>query len=306
MRRKLSALILLFFIFLSGCADKDDGKINMPFGGNDYKNMSYQEVAALLEKAGFTNIKCEAMNDLITGWLHKENEIEKISIDGHDVFSEDSRYLPDALILISYHSFPEKENPPESIETENPSPPPESPTVDIGIDIYNNAIGKQAIDIKVELENLGYEVKFKHDVSRMDFTESVLPADSEFYIPFVISKLGECDSKNKRVLLYINTQENIDAEQALKEARNNLDAKLDHTYAWLAVEKYGKKQYIYGFKLHDIASRLAEDVADENTWFLKAYCDVKNEYGTWAKNLTCEAYVSGTTDNPRIKDFKVY
>lgn len=93
------------------------------------------------------------------------------------------------------------------------------------------------------------------------------------------------------------------SETAVQDA---LRAKLDVWYAWDAVERYGKRQYPYGFKLEKIKGKLAETVEDENTWFLKATCEVKNEYGTWMKNLVCEASVSGTTESPRIDYFIVY
>ena len=50
---------------------------------------------------------------------------------------------------------------------------------------------------------------------------------------------------------------------------------------------------------------LAETAEDENTWFLKAECEVKNSYGTWVAGV-CEARVSGTTKSPQIDYFMVY
>jgi len=55
-----------------------------------------------------------------------------------------------------------------------------------------------------------------------------------------------------------------------------------------------------------LIGNLAETAKDENTWFLKAECEYKNEYGTWVKNRTCESNVTGATESPRVIDFKVY
>jgi|LSQX01.2.fsa_nt_gb hypothetical protein len=176
--------------------------------------------------------------------------------------------------------------------------------------IYNGAVGKPAIDVYNELKNFGYTVNFKHAVSKMDFTDSLVyssdPTDTESYIPWIISDLDSHNEALKTASFLINTQEMLDQEQKKKTVEDILQAKLDRQYAWQAVESYGKREYPYGFKLRWIAGKLAETVKDENTWFLKAECEFRNEYGTWLKNLTCEALVSGTTESPRVIDFTVY
>lgn len=198
---------------------------------------------------------------------------------------------------------------PSSTPTPTSSPtsaPTEIPIDDKARSVYNDAIGKRAYAVRADLESLGYTAKFTHDVTNMDFSEEVLPEDSEFYVPYIIVRLKEYNSSNKTASFYINTQENTDRQNEQRELKSNLNSKLNSTYAWQAVEKYGKEQYSYGFKLHYIAGILAEEAVDQDTWFLKAYCDVTNGYGTKAKNLTCEAHVTGTTDNPKIVDFVVY
>lgn len=307
--KRILLLILLSVVLMCGCSNKDYGKIKIPFGSEDYKSADYQYALSSLESAGFTNINCEPMGDLITGWLYKENEINEILVNGTSTFSKNSKFLPDVQIVISYHSFPKEENKTEAEETKKSVEAEhidETADIDAGRKVYDSAIGKNAIDVKNELTKLGYKVEFKHDVTKMDFTESVLPSDSEYYIPFIIVKLGEYDADAKKTLFYINTQENIDSVKEKEIDRDNLINKLDSAYAWQAVENYGKQQYTYGFKLHYLTGRLNEESANENTWFLKAYCDVKNAYGKWEKQLVCEAYVTGTRNNPQITSFKVY
>ena len=72
------------------------------------------------------------------------------------------------------------------------------------------------------------------------------------------------------------------------------------------VDDYGDWVYPYGFKLHYLTGVLAAERQDDGSMFLKIYCDVKNAYGTWAKNLVCEAYVGGTEGDPKILGFNVY
>lgn len=51
---------------------------------------------------------------------------------------------------------------------------------------------------------------------------------------------------------------------------------------------------------------LAETAMDEDTWYLKSSCQVKNETGQWLKELTCEIYITGTNEHPEVTDFIIY
>lgn len=77
-----------------------------------YKDSDYGFTVEALEKAGFTNIKCEPLNDLVLGIMKKPGKIESISINGSEIYSENDDwsvsnkwYLPNAEIIISYHSL---------------------------------------------------------------------------------------------------------------------------------------------------------------------------------------------------------
>ena len=80
---------------------------------------------------------------------------------------------------------------------------------------------------------------------------------------------------------------------------------MDSVSAWVAAEEYGQAEYPYGFDLHSALGVVAEEAVDENTWYLKASCDVTNEYGA-EKKMTCEAHVTGTNENPKVTSFVVY
>lgn len=58
-----------------------------------------------LEKAGFTNVGTEVIDDLVTGWLTKDGEVEKVEIDGTTSFSSDSKYEAGVKIVVAYHTF---------------------------------------------------------------------------------------------------------------------------------------------------------------------------------------------------------
>lgn len=196
-----------------------------------------------------------------------------------------------------------------SINETNDTVTPSKPAGDGSQAIYEDAIGKKAIDIYNKLESLGYKVSFTHAVTKADFTSAVQyesDPDSESYIPWLITDVDSYNVTSKTASFFINTQERIDEAQSQSTAEDTLQAKLDASVAWGTVEYYGNSEYPYGFKLKIATGMLAETAVDDNTWFLKAQCEVKNEYGTWMKNLVCEARVSGTTESPQIDYFEVY
>ena len=163
-------------------------------------------------------------------------------------------------------------------------------------------VNGSAIDAYDKLTTDGYSVQVLHAASKQDFS-------GEFEVDgldWLISGYDGLDAAKKKVTIYIDTQEGMDQRAANDAVSAALEEKLPASYAWTAVKNYGDEQYPYGFKLHDIMGVLAETAQDENTWFLKASCDVTNEYGSKEKDLVCEAEVTGTKDNPEVLSFLVY
>lgn len=109
------------------------------------------------------------------------------------------------------------------------------------------------------------------------------------------------DAENKTVEVELILTSALEAQ----EAEAALEEKLSSASAWTAVQNYGEALYPYGFDLHSILGRIAQEMEDEDTWFLKATCDVTNEYGATGE-FTCEAKVTGTTESPEIVSFIVY
>lgn len=79
---------------------------------------------------------------------------------------------------------------------------------------------------------------------------------------------------------------------------------LDEHGAWEAVQRYGESYYSY-FHVHSMDNKLSAKQIDDNTWELKAYCDVDKGSGK-LKNRTCEATVKGTNLDASVTDFIVY
>lgn len=244
----------------------------------------------------------------------------------------DTWYPNDVEVIVTYHTFPTKEEKKntvnekektngklEEVDTQEKKvvnsklqKPKEKPKAhnDRSQSIFDKANGKMAIEIYNEFKDLGYTVDFKHEITKMDFTETVLyssdPKDTEFYIPWIITDSVLLNNSSKIVTFLINTQEMVDEARKENDMLTKLEDKLSPSVAWGTVEMYGKKKHPNGFKLKLITGMLAETAIDENTWFLKSKCEIKNEYGKWIQGYTCESYVSGTTDSPKIVEFNIY
>lgn len=70
----------------------------------------YDSIKEQFESVGFTNIKCEPIDDLVFGWLTEDGEIESVTIGGSEEFDEYDSYAFDTEVVITYHTFPEEEN----------------------------------------------------------------------------------------------------------------------------------------------------------------------------------------------------
>jgi len=115
-------LILLLMLSLTACSSNDstDNRIKVPKSSYDLEGEDYKDVMTLFQVAGFTNIEVEILDDLIIGWLIKDGEVGKVSINGETSFSSSSRFPQDSKILITYHTFPSKETEPVPETTEIP------------------------------------------------------------------------------------------------------------------------------------------------------------------------------------------
>lgn len=60
------------------------------------------------KSAGFTNIRCVPMNDLMVGFFDKPSTVAKVTINGENITSGGAKYSPDVSVIISYHSFRDK------------------------------------------------------------------------------------------------------------------------------------------------------------------------------------------------------
>ena len=85
-----------------------EGQAKTPGESSDHQGIDYKNVVSDFEDSGFMNIKTETLEDLITGWLTKDGEVESVSVDGNEDYSANVWYPNDVEVIITYHTFPEK------------------------------------------------------------------------------------------------------------------------------------------------------------------------------------------------------
>lgn len=88
-------------------------EITVPMSSYDAGKNNADYVLAAFRNAGFINITSEADADLITGWIHKDGQVESVNINGSIEFDSDEKYRPDTEIVITYHTFRNKKTAPE-------------------------------------------------------------------------------------------------------------------------------------------------------------------------------------------------
>lgn len=91
---------------------------------------------------------------------------------------------------------------------------------------------------------------------------------------------------------------NTSSEPKTKEEL--LEEKLGFVESITACELYGKRQYS-DFKIHSVLGKIAQEVVDDDTWFIKYTVDANGR-----ENLVMECSVTGTTESPQVKNFIVY
>ena len=78
---------------------------------NDIVKKDYREIKAELESKGFSNVQFQKSNDLITGWVNKEETIKSITINGTSEFAESDVFDYNVPIVITVNTYKNKEYP---------------------------------------------------------------------------------------------------------------------------------------------------------------------------------------------------
>ena len=83
----------------------DKNELTIPMSSNDYEEDNYKQVVKQLESAGFQNIETFEIADLVTGWITKDGDVDRVSINGDYDFDEGDIFPKDATVVVTYHTF---------------------------------------------------------------------------------------------------------------------------------------------------------------------------------------------------------
>ena len=75
----------------------------MPFSNRDLKKNDYLSAMNALNNLGFLNVSLYAENDLITGWITKENTVKNVVTKDGSPIKKGRIYTFDEEIIVHYH-----------------------------------------------------------------------------------------------------------------------------------------------------------------------------------------------------------
>lgn len=109
MKKMVRVLITcIFVIALAGCGrepNNHEGEAKTPSESSVQSGNDYKDVINDFEDQGFTNVKTEKIEDLITGWITADGEVEEVSVGGNVDYSPDEWIPVDTEVVIKYHTF---------------------------------------------------------------------------------------------------------------------------------------------------------------------------------------------------------
>lgn len=292
----------VLIISLAGCGSSADheGEAKTPSASGAQKGREYQSVVEDFEGKGFTNIKIEKLEDLLTGWMTKDGEVEKVSVDGDEGYSADAWYPNDVDVIITYHTFPE----------ENESEPEASVGSDKAEDLISppyNQMDARYLDYKMVEEafrNAGFtniNSELKHMSFEQEAQETAKPGE-------VASILIGSSYVNDTSVKY-SRDDTVYIEYYVLYSYDPLDDLISDTeltqhYAQTAFEKHAESQYPNGFKCHWMMDLRNAEQSTDGSWFLKVGVTITKQDGS-KYDTVAEGVVSGTDKNPKVDQFSV-
>lgn len=104
-------------MILSGCGGNEgnhENEAKTPASSSMQEGKNYKEVVAEFKDNGFTNVKTEKLEDLITGWITEDGEVEEVAVGGDVEYASDAWMPKDIEVVITYHTFEQEETEDES------------------------------------------------------------------------------------------------------------------------------------------------------------------------------------------------
>jgi hypothetical protein len=175
-------LLIITLVGWTGNSNDHEGEAKTPSGSSIQKGKDYQEVVNEFKEKGFKNIETEKLEDLVTGWLVKEGEVESVSVDGDKDYSADDWYANNVKVVITYHTFPSDDEKPGSASSSEEKSEATSLNEEEPEKENNDKTAEEALEAVFPVENAkrsavvaitnGYAIDvFKEDGSTYDISK---------------------------------------------------------------------------------------------------------------------------------------
>ena len=108
--RKIRSVLMssALIVMLTGCGEGSNdhkGEAKTPSASSVQEGRNYKEVVDEFKSNGFTNVKTEKVEDLITGWITEDGEVEEVAVGGDVEYAPDE-WMPEGTeVVITYHTF---------------------------------------------------------------------------------------------------------------------------------------------------------------------------------------------------------
>ena len=104
----IAIVCVIISIIFTQIEKPSQNEVAIPMSSNEYEGDNYSQVLSELENAGFMNVQLVEKADLVTGWITKEGDVERVSINGDYDFDAGDVFPKDAKVIITYHTFQDK------------------------------------------------------------------------------------------------------------------------------------------------------------------------------------------------------
>lgn len=125
-------------LYVDKLKEPAEGEVKLDASASEYQTKDYREAESALKELGFTNVRYNALYDIVFG-VTEEGEIESISIGGKTDFRRGDVFASDAEVIISYH-MPEEDD----------------PTIVTLPKKASSYIGKDYLEVQQEFKTLGF------------------------------------------------------------------------------------------------------------------------------------------------------
>ncbi len=228
MKKKMIIVLAgLLSVLLTACSSdkkEETTEIKVPASAKDLKKQHFEDVETRLRKAGFEKIEFKEEADLVTGWLTKEGEVEKVSIDGIADFKEADIFEKDAKVLITYHVFPE-----ESSQSKNESE--ESTTKSTSTELEQKASDDSSLSKTTQtiLETSEKEVSKKERTKKQESekTEETITIQNNKEFAHIINDSSDYEAYKKFAKNYKGQKIEFDANIAYMNLHENKTTRYD-------------------------------------------------------------------------------